>query len=512
MRPIGSYYAQQQPLITAPGWKSYGISQRYIIETGRQLRDEDLESYPLLPEAVRVAKDLASSREWRIVALKSNARGAGRAIDYLNNAITIDYYDGRKEVGFPQFLRRRYLDYVTIGRTLAYWDNGQPLEYLDPAWCHFYPNADDRTWHYFDDRKIPESQVWVHHPNPKGGYGYFTSPLSSVIPIAMLAWLIREHDLSSVDGRKIRGILATGSKSLAEQLQNAVSDMIKIWSNPVTDSNQIPVLYVETNGVMPVKDFFHLLGIANIPEDFNRERFDFYYANQIAAALGLALRHFWSKDEFTNRSLEEINEQRQAVKGPNIFIRSEQEMINRSGMLRQFGSNLRFEFIEEVDVTTRKARADVLLAFSQSMKNFLELNNPAFTLEMALALGVKDGVIASDIAEILNQTVRDGDALKSTQLDYGEIAYNQDGRVVDYRAKTFHITHSIAKEIENDRIKNESEIDIISQSRYFNAQKFLEKCEFDLELKDFADKVRNSYESLTDEEHYAIYQYVFESE
>lgn len=512
MRPTGSYYSQQQPLIFAPGWKAYGSSQRYIIETGRQLRDEDLETYPLLPEAVKVAKDLASSREWRIVTLKTNARGAGRAIDYLNNARTVNYYDSRIEIGFPQFLRRRYLDYITIGRTLAYWDEGEPVEYLDPAWCHFYPASDDRTWHYFLDRKLPESQVWVHHPNPKGGYGFFTSPLSSVIPIAMLAWLIREHDLSSVDGRKIRGILATGSKSLAEQLQTAVSDMIKVWSNPVTDSNQIPVLHVETNGTMAVRDFFHLLGIANIPEDFNRERFDFYYANQIAAALGLALRHFWSKDEFTNRSLEEINEQRQAVKGPNIFIRSEQEMINRSGMLRQFGPNLRFEFIEEVDVATRKARADVLLAFSQAMKNFLDLNNPAFTLEMALALGVKDGIIASDINEILNQTVQEGDALKSTELDYGEIAYNQDGRVVDYRAKTFHITHTIAKEIEVDRLEKAVEPDVFSESRRFNAQQFLNKSALDLNVKDLADKVRNSYEALTDEEHYTIYSYVFDGE
>jgi hypothetical protein len=496
-------------MLLAPGWKSSFRSQREIIEIGRQLREEDYQRYPLLPEAIGVYQQLASSREWRIITTKTNARGAGRAIDYINNAKSVNYHDERVETGFPQFLRRRALDYLTIGRTLAYWNTGEPLEYLDPAYCHFYKDQ-DREWHYFLNKRYPESQVWVHHPLPIGGWGLFTSPLSSIIPTAMLAWLIREHDLASADGRKIRDIMAVGSKKAAEDMARVIEEMIEIWEKPITDSNQVPVIYIETMGQVPVKDMFHRLGIANIPEDFNRERFDFYYANQIAAALGLALRHFWSKDEFTNRSLEEINEQRQAVKGPNIFIRSEQEMINRSGMLRQFGPNLRFEFIEEVDVATRKARADVLLSFSQAVKNLLEVGDPSFTMEMALAWGRYEGIMPPDLESIVNQSIQEGEGLKSANLDYGEIAYNQDGFAVEARNRVFHITHAIADDMRHE--KNVDEVDVLEESRRFNAEQFLEKSVGDLEAIEFAQKVRNSYGDLTDEEHYAIYNYVFNTE
>lgn len=507
MRPTGSLYSQS-PIFYAPSWQATRQSQRQIVEIGRQIRDEDSVKYPLLPEAVGIGQQLASSREWRIITTKVNARGAGRAIDYINNAQTVNYYDGRIEPGFSPFLARRYLDYVYIGRTLAYWDEGKPLEYLDPAFCHFFLSP-NRMWHYFNDRKFPESQVWVHHPIPKGGYGYFTAPIASVLPTAMLAWLIREHDLASADGRKIRDIIIAGSQKGAEAIKEAIEMMMKIWDGPITDSNQIPVVWMETNGAMAVEDFFHRLGIANIPDGFDRERFDFYYANQIAAALGIALRHFWSKDEFTNRSLEEINEQRQAVKGPNIFIRSEQNMINRSGMLRQFGPNLRFEFIEEVDVTTRKARADVLLSFSQAVKNLLDLQNSAFTMDMAISWGVREGIIPSDINMITEQIIQEGDGLKSAELAHGEVAYDQDGFVVDYRTKTFHIVDSIRKEVEEEKSIPTNEVDFVAESRKFNAEKFLEKSVSDLAMIDLAEKIRNSYDTLTNAEHYAIYEYVF---
>lgn len=510
MRPGGSLY-EQSPLLHAPGWKSARQNQRQVIEIGRQFRDEDYPRYPLLPEAIGVAQQLASSREWRIITTKANSRGAGRAIDYINNAVTLNYYDGRVELGFPQFLRRRYLDYVTIGRTLAYWDVGKPLEYLDPAWCHFYLSP-NREWHYFNDQKYPESQVYVHHPVPKGGHGYFSSPLAPIIPTAMLAWLIREHDLASADGRKIRDIVAVGSKQAAKDMAQVVEEMMAIWDKPVTDSNQIPVLYVDTYGQMPVKDMFHRLGLANIPEGFDRERFDFYYANQISAGLGLALRHFWSKDEFTNRSLEEINEQRQAVKGPNIFIRTEQEMVNRSGMLKQFGPNLRFEFIEEVDVATRKARAEVLLSFSEAVKNLLEIGDPNFTMRTALAWGRHEGIMPPDLENLQEQVIRESEGLKSQELDYGEVAYNQDGLVVDQRNKVFQITDLIKSEIEAEKESAPKVIDIVGESRRFNADKFLEKSEGDSNVFGIADKVRNSYEGLTNEEHYAIFNYVFSQE
>lgn len=511
MRPGTSLYTQE-PLMKAPGWTNAWRTQRDIITIGQQLRDVDMFKYPLLPQAFQVYQQLATSREWRIITTKANARGASRAIDYLHNAISVNYYDGTEERGLEGFMRRRSADYLCIGRTLAYWDKDR-LEYLDPAYCHLYLTP-ERQWHYFNDKKYPEAQVYDHKPIPLGGYdGYFVSPLRAVIPTAMLAYLIREHDLAAADGRKLTDVLVTGSRQSAEALTEMLANLLKTWDGARTDSNNVAIMFVDTFGQMPIKDMFHRLGLANIPDDFDRQRFDFYYANEISAAMGLALRHFWSKDEFTNRSLEEINEQRQSVKGPNIYIRSEERMINKSGMLRQFGPSLKFEFIEEVDVATRKARADVLLSFIQGMSMLLSLNNPALTIDMVLDLGVHQGIIPSELRALSGQMVKESEALKdekSAPLKVDEIALDQWGRVVDYRPTQFHITHVLEKQQEEIELEKsqEPEIDYIELGRIYNCKKFLEAAFGDADVAPLFDKAYNSYEKLTPSEHYEIYQYI----
>lgn len=510
IRPPGSLYGQA-PLVQAPGWGSYRASARQIIEFGRQLRDEDLPKYPLLPEAVHIAQQLASTREWRIITTKVNARGAGRAIDYLNNAICRNYWDGTIQKGFNEYRARRYLDYVTIGRTLAYWAEGEPLEYLDPAYCHFYINP-RREWRYFNDIAYPENQVIVHHPIPKGGYGLFTSPLAPIIPTAMLAYLIREHDLASTDGRKLTDIMVTGSQQSVEMLKATIEEIFQSWDRPITEKNNVPIMFVDTYGQMPVRDLFHRLGLADIPSNFDREQFNWYYANEISSALGLAMRHFWSQDRSGNRAIEQINERRQTIKGYNVFVRTEQDLINNSGMLKQFGSSLRFEFDEEVDAETRLARAEVLNLFSEAVKNLMALGDGSMTMDMAISWGIKEGIIPSDIHELVGQEIQEASNIKSDNLQNlqpYECAFDQYGRIIEYRRPTYHITHVLSEMQPDENEKIGDWNDILVNARQSNANAFinlaLENPKLYEQYGSLVDKIYNSYGSLTNEDHATIY-------
>lgn len=495
------------PVIVAPGFRPEQSTNRRIIQYGRQLRDEDAFKYPMMQPAIQVYQQMAASREWRVIGTKTNARGIGRAIDYLNNAVTVNYFQGFNEVGFEQFLKRLVMDYLCIGRTIIQWKENSPLQYIDPAHCFYVPQ--EKEWSYFSGAvKYPQSEIIVHHPFPLGGYGHFTSPLMSIIPTAMLAYLIRAHDIAEADGSKVRDIYVLASKEMVRDFEQAITDSINSYNGYDPTSNSVAVVSVETLGQVAVRDTVHRIGLANIPDNFDRKQFNYHYTNELANALGLALRQIWSGEEGTNRALEEVQEHRQTIKGPNVFLRSVERQINNSGMLRQFGPNVRFEVIEEVDVSTRQLRADILLKFAQSMKILKEIAGDELSFDELQAYGVAEGVLLSNIQTIETQEVFESDKPNNTTktLGYDDVAYDMNGNKIETRSKVFHITNAIQDEMQYDPPATFE--NLVLESRLYNRDVFMEKSLADAEVFELRNKCYNRYDELTDDEHMLIYNYI----
>ena len=208
-----------------------------MLNTGRKLRDSLLWDFPILPEAVFIFQQLASNREW-VIAGKPNR--VMRALEWLQATETWNVYTGDVQFGFENFLKSQALDYVTLGRTAmavrqkggSLNPNKSPLEYLDPALLYWNRNKTDRfkkvkpnekVWRYANSDTLifKHKEVMLHHPIPIGT-GLFAAPLAPVIKTAMLAWLIREHNSASVDGRKIREIFLVSGMNIRGALEDAI--------------------------------------------------------------------------------------------------------------------------------------------------------------------------------------------------------------------------------------------------------------------------------------------------
>lgn len=486
---------------------------------GQQIRDELIWKYPILPGAVVTYIDMASGREWKISGPEI---GVPRAIEWFNEA-QVQTHDGIIEYGLEPFLRRRSLDHLALGRTMFTWSEGGPLRYLDPYEMTY--QLENRSWYYgYSGESIPRDLVSINHPIPIGMTGSFISPLAFVIPTAMLAWLIREHDTAAADGRKIRDIILVLSEELAEQITKGVDQAVKLWSGANPADIGANVVYAETQLNMPASDLVTRIGLANIPEGFDRNGFEFGYVNEISAALGIALRHFWNSEKATNRALEEVQETRQQFKGPSSFVRSEQRLYNRSGMLKQFGRRVRHSFIEEVDTQSRKVNAEVLELTSRALSVFAEVfggnvNGDAFLawlqqqdiLPADLDLITDMGTVNPD-ADNINEdgevtansdamTVRDGSKKKSLkakpatktpekaladELEYGEITMNSSGQIVERRVKVFTVEKAIAEKhaeeiIERVRVEKPNFQEALKRGRAQLVEKYAEVCEDNLD-------------------------------
>lgn len=462
-----------------------------MLHFGQQIRDELIWRYPILPGAVVTYIDMASGREWKISGPEI---GVPRAIEWMNEA-QVRTHDGIIEYGLEPFLRRRALDHLSIGRTLFTWGEGKPLRYLDPYEMSF--QLENMNWYYgYSGEYIPQNYVTVNHPIPIGMSGSFISPLYFVIPSAMLSWLIREHDTAAADGRKVRDIILVLSEELAEQITKGIDQSVKLWSGANPAEIGANVIYAETQLNMPASDLVTRIGLANIPEGFDRNGFEFAYVNEISAALGIALRHFWNSEKATNRALEEVQESRQQFKGPSSFVRSEQRLYNRSGMLKQFGRRIRHSFIEEVDTQNRKVNAEVLELTSRALGVFAEVfggnvNGDAFlawlqqleVLPADLDLITDMGTVNPDQDPVNEEgevtqnsdanTVRDGKKKKSIkskpakaseektladELGYDEISMNSDGQIIERRSRVFTVEKAIALK-HADRIVEEMRVE-----------------------------------------------------
>lgn len=457
------------PIINVPG----GIAAYFPVQTmlsyGRQIRDEFVWCYPVLPGAVFTFQQLASNREWKLSGSKS---GVTQANDWLHNAVSRQL-DGLEFRGLDNFLRLRSLDYLAVGRRLFYAPEGGDLEYLDPCYTHY--NMSTRKWQdNMTGRELPVSDVYVDHTLPLGSSGRFTSPLVMVIPSAMLAWLIREHDAASLDGRKAKDVILVRGQETAEHLKIALISMIQLHNDPskAINSNNIPIVFTDMDGYDgPVQDHVGRLGLTAIPDGFDRQSFTFQFVNEISAATGLSLRHFWNQEQSTNRALEEIQQQRQAMKGPETFVRSEQRIFNDRRILRRFGPRTRLAFFEEVDAQTQLNRSQVLRNNAEAFKIFNEAaaaNGEGLSMESLIAWQQSEGVLPHELSFDITTRVATSDPDHEVEnveesdprvarlekgisdLDYDEITINSNGDVIDSRVRIFPVHKLIAQEIEKD--------------------------------------------------------------
>ncbi len=480
-------------LISAPGPKS--VSPRAMLQNARKLRDEAVWNYPVLPGAILVFQQLTAGREW---VVSGKIRAANRGVEFLNETRTVSQ-SGMVYTGFQEYLQRRALDYILVGRTAfrAPRKKGEPIEYLDPTYLRFEREAinettnqrktglvrsNEKCWAYnsYEQERYHFDEVFLFHPIPIGANDLFLAPIAPILPTAMLSWLVREHDTAATDGRKIRDILIAGTDHVRDAIATAIGQAVALYAGVDPTQVGVPIVTVNNMSGIPVKDMVHWLGISNIPESFDRELFEFDYVNQISAVLGLALRHFWNSEKTTNRALEEIQEQRQMQKGPSFVVRTEQRQINSSGVLKQFGATTRMGFIEEVDTASQKVNAEVLKLTAEALEKVAQVFQASLSLEALLAWMQSIRVLPNELELITtegsgNQVINADDNARLSEPnegttdsdpspialdnradsskkgvlvpDYDEVTVNQHGQVVERRFKLFTVVKHLAEEI-----------------------------------------------------------------
>lgn len=440
--------------------RSTGVNSRasQMLLNARKIRDSRLWDWPILPGAVSAYVDLASSREWSI---SGKPRAVARAVEFLNTAQTYDLATGEVYIGFEQFQQRRALDNICIGRTalLKPKNKRKHLEYLDATYLNQTVKDDKIVYEYADGRVFTPDEVVFHHPLPIGTSN-FMSPIHSLAPTATLAWLIREHDTAKLDGRKLRDIIFVANAEMVESVQLAIQQMAALWSG--ADPSQVggvPLVEINNPSGTPLSNYIYRLGLSEIPESFNREQFIDEYVNQIAATLGLALRHFWNNEKTTNRALEEVQEMRQQQKGPAMFVRSEERIINHAGLFDHIAprGTLTFSFIEETDTSAQLTHARVLYNYVLALERIQKVFGTSIDLQAYLAWMQSIHMLPNDITLVNNSSNdvqiavsdasiyadRDEVAVDSSSprplktLNYDEVTMDSNGRIIEKRFKVF---------------------------------------------------------------------------
>lgn len=369
-------------LIYAPGSPLVHVRNRQHMQQAVRLRDEWLQDLPLMPAITNVFIQTAVSREWTVTG---TPRRASRAVEKLNGATHIDYY-GRRHYGWSEFSARRVLDWLTVGEVamIVPWINKSsgnrgPIQYVDPSEVRFNGSRPDRrvitsdqtpssgTFMY-DERDWRDDEIFFNHINPVGGSGMFNAPLMAAVPICRLLWLINEHDSASLDGRRLRDIIIAADDNMRDALIEAYITAAALWSGFDAEKHGIPVVAANKAGGFSagekVEDLYHILGLSNIPESYDRETATLDAANYLSGLLGMDLRSWYSDPRGTNRALERVNQERARVKGPAYFCRSEQRHINRSGFL----GRVHFAYVEETDVSVEKSKAEVVKTMAEAVE------------------------------------------------------------------------------------------------------------------------------------------------
>lgn len=410
-----------------------------IQDISSRMRDQVFWELPLIAPAATTYQDLASTREW---AVGGQINAVSKTIELINSATTYDVDTGMKYEGFEQHLRRRALDHITIGRTAFATRNPFDkekisFEYLDPARLYFVRSKDkmgtknriaepvtdeEKIWAYgFNGTATLQYQeVHLNHPIPIGS-NRFISPLLLVYPTALLAWLLREHQTSSLDGRKLREIFLVET-NIRDAIELGIMQLSAIYSGASVSDTGLPIIGVSTgNMTKPIMDYVGRLGLSQIPEQFDIKSFEHYYANEIAAAFGIPLRHFFNEESTTNRALEDVQEARAQQKGPQAFVRTEQRLINRSQLVRIHSPRdnpCRFLFVEETDMQSMKDRATATNLLAQGLKALSDAMGMAIEPTIIAQIAQSWELLPRDIpVEKMLTGRRVGDEARSEAID-----------------------------------------------------------------------------------------------
>lgn len=454
-----------------------------LLAYGKKVRDRMVWSEPTLSAATYIYQQLSSSRDWFV---SGKIKPAARAVDCLHETRIRNITTGALDYGLENAIKRRSLDNVAVGRT-AYLNRIIPgekttrLEYLDPTELRFSRQRDtnlevlpsEKVWSYAGTKEaFRDDQVFLNHAIPYGANGMFMAPLFSLMPTVALAYLVSEHDTSSLDGRRIRDLVLTANDNVQAAIIDAIVTQVALFAGEDPADVGIPVASLNSPSGVKLEELVATLELSRLPKDFNREQFMFMYVNMIAGLLGLALRHFWNNERTTNRALEEIQEQRQQQKGPAEFVNNEQRIINRTGVLNQFGGKVRFGFIEEVDSQSQLINAQVLKTTSEALEKFVMVFGTSLSPQAVLSWMQSIHVIPNELELIeggaeqgLNNPNQPGmgentvegnpspSALNSEKsrkqivwrsnqkampmLDYDEVMIDSKGMVIDHRPKIF---------------------------------------------------------------------------
>ena len=485
-----------------------------------QLRNSTVWDYPLLPSALLTYQQIASSREW-IVSGKADM--AARAVDWLNGTSMYDPSSGIIRYGFQNYLKQRVLDYLILGQTMFAVKkkrntSAEQFEYIDPSLISFkkpkgykkgnYIPRNQKVWKNDDGRVFSAEELFIDSPVPIGVSRY-VPPVFFILPMASLATLVFNHDSDLLDGRKIRELTLVDS-SIAEAVEQGYQIVAALHSGASISDVGAPVIPVNNMSGEKLVDKITTLGLSKLPENFDRRELMDMYASVIAATLGISIRHFWTPESggSTNKALEVVQEARQQLKGPSAFVRAEQRLINNSGVLKRFKKDEyvpRFAFIEEVDISTKKANATVLKSLAETFAilktNFGNAINPHDYLAMIQDWGVltydinlqdieiepepvqtqpqfdengqpieqqpqqqQEATVVSteDRPKVETSDPSPNSFIRSKELDYDEVKINQDGQVVERRRKVFSLPEHIYKTSSNG-INGQSSEDLIDQ-------------------------------------------------
>jgi hypothetical protein len=487
-------------IISPPGGSMmrYGKTYKDVNDAGERMRNIATWDFRLVRQAIFAFIELASTREWTV---SGKPGSVARTVELINSAATWDIETGYVQNNFEEYLRRRALDYVTLGRTAFATRNPQDpetfsFEYLDPVklyWSREYPNRDRRqmmppvtpdekiwAYGYTGEATLKHREVHLAYPIPVGqSMNRYISPLMLVYSTAVLAWLLEQHDTTSLDGRKIRDIFIV-DKGLFDPLIQAIDAMLKIYSGDTSARSALPIVEATQTINGPLQDRIAQLGLSKIPEAFDRKAFEHTFANDIAGAFGLALRHFWQDDSNTNRALEEVQESRQQSKGPLAFVRMEQRLINASPLMRIYSpltKPSRFGFVEETDTSRMKDEATALGLYAKGLSDLkMALGNinldPMIFLAKAQELGwlPRDVPVADMILpgkapapEGTDPSIATGSVSRPNaptevtkswspedELEYGDIVMNSKGVILSSRERIFSVVKILKRDFEAD--------------------------------------------------------------
>jgi hypothetical protein len=486
-------------LVYSPGSGALSRSTNVkALQFGQRLRDEWLFQFPLLGAAVMAYTHIAVSREWTVVG---TPRRAAKAVETLNSTRFMDR-NGEIHGGWSAYQFRRVMDYLCLGRNafLKPRGGGSVLQYVDPVEVRNVGQPtqgkdrvirartkydSQKTWNYLDT-DWRRDELYMSYASPMSGTGYAPVPLLSILPSARMAYLIREHDIAKADGRKIRDIYIVADEQMQQALADAIVANVALYNGASVTEHGIPIVSAGASGMFDtgvnVGNLFGRLGLAEIDDGLDRSEFWLDYAQEIAAILDLPLRVFWNDPRGSNRSLEKVTQERARRQGPAFYILSEERLINNTGIL---GDRVRFQFVEEADMSLIKDRAEVAKVYAEAIEK-LKTAMPKFSGEAIRSWLQQLGVLPRD-EDLLDEiaTISESPVQAEDMVD-GDIETMLEEQTADNLESELEVTEDFA-------LAQQPQVAVqVENSQTEGAEEVTEKVAAQLrEAKSLADYMRN---------------------